>query len=116
MTNPGSSPEPSKNGFRVTLAQGMIGAVTLAGTTAIPLLVQKYIGGMPAPASSPAAIVSPQATPTPTDSAAPVAPAPTPSVTTSPDIQLTPAEASTTQSDDEHPGKGKGKKKGKQDD
>lgn len=116
MTNPGSSPEPSKNGFKVTLAQGVIGAVTLAGTTAIPLLVQKYIGGVPAPASSPAAVTSPQASPTPTDSITPVAPTPTASVTASPDPQLSPVEASTAQPNDDRPGKGKGKKKGKHDD
>ncbi|MGI0488098.1 hypothetical protein ACN4EK_21875 [Pantanalinema rosaneae CENA516] len=53
MTESGSSPEPKKSAWRVTLMQGVIGAVSLAGTTAIPLLVNRYLSPPPTPTSSP---------------------------------------------------------------
>lgn len=101
MTNPGNSPESSKKGFKLTLMQGVIGAVSLAGTTAIPLLVQRTLTPptpTPSPAQSPPAEIKP----------AQVAPA-----TASPqDLSGT-----VTQDDDEdEDSKGKGKKKGKKHD
>jgi hypothetical protein len=62
-TNPGSSPEPPKAGhkLKITLAQGVIGAVSLAGTTAIPILVQRVL--QPAPVVSPSPGSSVQAVP-----------------------------------------------------
>jgi hypothetical protein len=57
--NSGSPSEPPKgHGFKVTLAQGIIGAVSLAGTTAIPLLVNRYLSP-PTESPAPAAQVSP---------------------------------------------------------
>lgn len=98
MTNSGSSPEPSKKGFKVTLMQGVIGAASLAGTTAIPLMVQRLIAP-PTSASSP--------TPVPAQVSSP-----------SPQMQSTLGGSGEIKAsdDDDHPGKGKGKKKHKQDD
>lgn len=97
MTNPGSSPESPKKGFKVTLMQGVIGAASLAGTTAIPLLIQRTL-----------------APPSPTPSPAQTAPAEIKPA------QVLPATASpkdlsdrVTQEDDSN---GKGKKKGKKHD
>ncbi|HEY9861629.1 MAG TPA: hypothetical protein V6D16_19170 [Candidatus Obscuribacterales bacterium] len=57
--NSGSPSEPPKGqGFKVTLAQGIIGAVSLAGTTAIPLVVNRYLAP-PAESPAPAAQVAP---------------------------------------------------------
>jgi hypothetical protein len=101
MTNSGPSPEPSKKGFKVTLVQGVIGAASLAGTTAIPIVVQRLM--TPAtPVSSP--------TPVPTQVSSP-----------SPSIQptlngLEESKFSSHDDEDNHHGKGKGKKKGKKGD
>jgi hypothetical protein len=97
MTNPGNSPESPKKGFKVTLTQGIVGAVSLAATTAIPLLVQRAINP-PTPTPSPA-----QSTPAEIKPAQ-VAPAPA-----SPQDR-----AEMVKPEDEN--KGKGKKKGKKDD
>lgn len=66
MANSGNSPEPPKQGFRITLMQGLIGAVSLAGTTAIPLLVQRVLTPpTPSPTQSiPAQVQPAQVTPT----------------------------------------------------
>ncbi|MBD1864351.1 MULTISPECIES: hypothetical protein [Trichocoleus] len=76
--NSGSPSEPPKGqGFKVTLTQGIIGAVSLAGTTAIPLLVNRYLAPPTAAESpAPAAQVSPapattQASPSAVPAAAP---------------------------------------------
>ncbi|MBW4488999.1 MAG: hypothetical protein KME12_14520 [Trichocoleus desertorum ATA4-8-CV12] len=76
--NSGSPSEPPKSqGFKVTLTQGIIGAVSLASTTAIPLLVNRYLAPpTPAESPAPAAQVSPapattQASPLVTPAAAP---------------------------------------------
>jgi hypothetical protein len=71
-----TSPEPSsdKNSFKSLLIKGVISATALAGTTAIPLLVQRSLQ-----------------TPTPTVTTA----TPTPSPTTSPPTtQVSPPTAS----------------------
>ncbi|MBD1911964.1 MULTISPECIES: hypothetical protein [unclassified Leptolyngbya] len=50
MTEPGNSSESQNTGlkgFKVTLMQGIIGAITLAATTAIPLLVQRALSPQP---------------------------------------------------------------------
>ncbi|MBD2022755.1 hypothetical protein H6F43_21465 [Leptolyngbya sp. FACHB-36] len=95
MTNPGNSPEPPHKGFKITMMQGVIGAVSLAGTTAIPLLVQRALTPpTPTPTQSTPAEIKP----------AQVAPTASPQ---------NPAEITTN--DSEHDGK-KGKKKGKKHD
>ena len=58
MTNPGNSPEPPKKGFKLTLMQGMIGAVSLAGTAAVPILVQRALIP-PSPTQNPPAQINP---------------------------------------------------------
>ncbi|XGW00122.1 MAG: hypothetical protein ACAF41_14445 [Leptolyngbya sp. BL-A-14] len=101
MTNPGPSPEPSRKGLKVTLVQGVIGAASLVGTTAIPIAVQRFMA--PAtPVSSP--------TPIPTQVSSP-----------SPSIQptlngLSEPQFSSPDDEKDHHSKGKGKKKGKKDD
>lgn len=94
MTNSGNSPESPKQGFKLTVMQGVIGAVSLAGTTAIPLLVQR-------------ALNPPTLTPSPTQSV----PA---------QVQSTPVTTGATSSQDlsnsgvpDDEDKGKGKKKGR---
>lgn len=60
MTENTGSPTEAPKGFKVTLAQGIIGAISLAGTTAIPLLVNRYLAPPTAAESpAPAAQVSP---------------------------------------------------------
>jgi hypothetical protein len=59
MTDPENSPESPKTGlkgFKVTLMQGIIGATTLAATTAIPILVQRALS--PQPPVTPAQVLS----------------------------------------------------------
>jgi|GEM_PF-3197201 len=101
MTNSGSSPEPPKRGLKVTLLQGVIGAVSLAGTTAIPLVVQRLLGPAP-PSSSPTPVPSQVSSPSPSVQ---------PSVNESSELPL-----SNPGDSDNHHEKGKGKKKGKKDD
>jgi hypothetical protein len=93
MTNPGNSPESPKKGFKLTLMQGVVGAASLVGTTAIPLIVQRALTP-PTPISSP--IQSPPAE---------IKPAP---ATASPQNP-----SGTVTQDDEDVKEGKGKKKGK---
>lgn len=106
MTNPGTPPgssEKESKGFKVTLIQGVIGAATLAGTTAIPILVQKALNP-----SSP--------TPSPTQSApAQSAPTQVAPATSSPPIQSEAIDSQDQPQLDEtdEPGKGRGKGKGK---
>lgn len=92
-----NSPDPStpKQGFKVTLMQGVIGAVSLVGTTAIPLLVQKALNP-PSPNAAPTA-------------PAEVKPAQVAPASTSPQD----ASGAMVQDDD---GKGRGKKKSKKND
>ncbi|MBD2102253.1 hypothetical protein [Leptolyngbya sp. FACHB-261] len=69
-----ASSEPPK-GFKITIVQGIIGACSLAGTTAIPLLVQRYLPPAPAPVVSPAQMAPTQAQPpAPTQAQSTVAP------------------------------------------
>jgi hypothetical protein len=106
MTNPGNSSESPKKGFKVTLTQGIVGAVSLAATTAIPLLVQRAINPptpTPSPAQSTPAEIKP-AQVTPATAAPQIAPAPVSSQ----------ERSETVKPEDEN--KGKGKKKGKKDD
>lgn len=67
MTNSGNSPEPPKQGFKLTVMQGLIGAISLAGTTAIPLLVQRALNPVTPTQSptqsTPAQVQSTQMTP-----------------------------------------------------
>lgn len=134
MSNPGSSPE--KNDFKSLLAKGMIGAVTLAGTTAIPIVVQQSLQRTSTPTASPSATVPAQVSPTPAAIASPVQTFPSPDVpaqisptpaaltapvqvSPSPDVpQMHPAEATyqviSQDANNDKPGK-KGKKKHKDD-
>lgn len=69
MTEP-SSPKPDNtsadDNLKGLIIKGIVGAVTLAGATGIPLIVQKYLGPStppptaeaPAPATSPAPAVT----------------------------------------------------------
>ncbi len=111
MSNPGSSPE--KNDFKSLLAKGMIGAVTLAGTTAIPIVVQQSLQRTSTPTASPSATVPAQVSPTPAAIASPVQVSPSPEV-----LQMRPAEATYQaigqDENNDKPGK-KGKKKHKDD-
>ena len=108
------SNSPNGQGFKSLVAKGVIGAVTLAGTTAIPLLVQQRLTP-PAPTASPSPSIMPaQVVPSPTVSVTPtqVTPSPTP-------VQLQP-DATTpvlvpVQEDDDSSRKGR-KKKDKGDD
>lgn len=60
MSNPENSPESPKKGLKITLVQGMIGVVSLAGTTAIPILVQRALTPpTPAPAQNTPAEIKP---------------------------------------------------------
>lgn len=91
MTPNGSTPEAPKpesaqshQGLKSLIAKGTIGAVTLAGTTAIPLMVQKYLSSPPPPAPSVQASpvqVSPVASPvTPSVESSVASPLPSPTL------------------------------------
>lgn len=69
MTENTGSPSEASKGFKVTVMQGIIGAVSLAGTTAIPLLVNRYLAP-PTPAESPAPAA--QVSPAPAATTAPL--------------------------------------------
>jgi hypothetical protein len=97
MTGSSSPSEPPKQeqSFKSLIAKGTIGAISLAGATAIPLVVQKYLG--PSPAASP--------TPSPSAQIAPAQMMP---------LQMQPIgdqNQAQDQDSDQTPGK-KGKKKG----
>lgn len=125
MSDSGTSSE--KNDLKSLLVKGMIGAVTLAGTTAIPIVIQQSLQHHPStPTASPTASASPtatvptQASPTPAPvSATPTAVASPVQGSSPPDSpQIHPAAATyQTIGQDEgndKPGK-KGKKKHKDD-
>jgi hypothetical protein len=108
MSNSGSSSE--KNDFKSLLAKGAISAVALAGTTAIPIVVQQSLQHPSTPTASPSATVPAQVSPTPAVvSPAQVAPLPDSS-------QVRPAEviyqSIGQDKNDDKPGE-KGKKKHK---
>jgi hypothetical protein len=63
MANPGSSSEPPNKGLKGTLIKGMIGAVTLAGTTAVPIIVQRALTPPSSPQNPPAEIKPAQMAP-----------------------------------------------------
>ena len=83
MTEPSSQkPDntPADNNLKGLIIKGVVGAISLAGATAIPLIVQKYLAPSappaaeaPAPTTSPAPAISP--------AQAGVAPAPANTVT-----------------------------------
>ncbi len=100
MADSGSSPE--KNDLKSLLVKGMVGAVTLAGTTAIPIIVQQSLQHHPStPTASPTPTVPAQVSPTPAAVASPVQVAP---FSDSP--QIRPAEATyQTIGQDENNGK-----------
>lgn len=112
MSDSGSSPE--KNGFKSLLVKGMVGAVTLASTTAIPIVVQQSLQRQPAtPTASPTATVPAQPSPTP---AAVISPAQISPSANSPELYPTEAtyQMGSQDENDDKPGK-KGKKKHKDD-
>lgn len=53
MTDNSGTPKNEQN-LKALIAKGMIGAVSIAGATAIPLLVQKFLGHVPAANQVPA--------------------------------------------------------------
>lgn len=103
MTSNGSTPEvpkteaPKNNqGLKSWIVKGAVGAVSIAGTTAIPLMVQKYFSTPPAPAVQTSPVqVAPTLPPT--------------------QVQPEPTQSSLMQVelDDEKPGNRKGQKKSK---
>ncbi|MDX2240538.1 MAG: hypothetical protein NW224_07645 [Leptolyngbyaceae cyanobacterium bins.302] len=110
MTQPENSPQPAGKGFKITLMQGVIGAVSLAGTTAIPIVVQRALTP-PSPSPSPDQTSPAQVQPAQVQPAQ-VQPAQVVPATVSPPDS--PA-MDNTDNDDEN-GKGKGKKKNKKHD
>jgi hypothetical protein len=74
------------NELKALIAKGIIGAIALAGTTAIPILVQKALDP-PAPAASPVPITPAQVVPVP--------PTTTPLEATTPPDNTTPPEGTT---------------------
>ena len=73
MTENTGSPSEAPKGFKVTVVQGIIGAISLAGTTAIPLVVNRYLAP-PTPTESPAPAA--QVSPAPTATTSPLVTAP----------------------------------------
>lgn len=56
MTANGSPPEPPTNeGMRGMIVKGVIGAISLAGATAIPIIVKQHLEPTPAVSPSPSA-------------------------------------------------------------
>jgi cytoskeletal protein RodZ len=111
MTNPGSSPEPRKEGFKSLIVKGVAASLALAGTTGIPILVKQSLEKPPEPVASPSIPVVSPSTPA-------AASSPMPSTTSVPDpsnpAQLQPVMEGTvtTPNDPEEPdGKHKPKKK-----
>jgi hypothetical protein len=112
-TDPGSSPEPTNTGskFKLTLIQGVIGAVSLAGTTAIPIVVQRVLSSAPVASPSPTASVEvapAQVQPIASPTVQPIA-SPTVQPIANPTVQ--PEVQGEMKGADEE--KGEGKKKGK---
>ncbi|HEY9737984.1 MAG TPA: hypothetical protein V6D06_16950 [Trichocoleus sp.] len=87
------TPEPQPKSLKNLLFSGIVGATALAGTTAIPILVQQFLG-TPAPNTVPAQTLE--------------APASVTSQTVAPNDL---PQASGDDVDDDTEGKGKGKKK-----
>jgi hypothetical protein len=112
MGDSGSPPE--KNDFKSLLVKGVVGAVTLAGTTAIPIIVQQSLQHHPpTPTASPAATVPAQPSPTPAVIAAPVQVSPPPD---SPQIRPTEVTYPAISQDEINNKPGKKAKKKHQDD
>ena len=111
MSDSGASPE--KNDFKSLLAKGMIGAVTLAGTTAIPIMIQQSLQHPSTPTASPTATVPAQVSTTPAAIVSPAQASPPPD-----SLQIRPTEATYQaigqDETSDKPGK-KGKKKHKDD-
>jgi hypothetical protein len=104
MTENPNSPKDEQN-LKALIVKGAIGAVSIASATAIPLLVQKFLG--PAPTANPVPSMPAQVAP------AQVAP---PQVTPSqvqPGLDDRSNQMSQDNEDEHH---GKGKKKGKKKD
>lgn len=59
---------PGSNELKALIVKGIVGTIALAGTTAIPILVQKALDP-PAPAASPVPITPAQVAPTPPQTA-----------------------------------------------
>lgn len=129
MTNPSTPPESPKSGQKMKglLLQGLIGAASLTGATAIPIMVQRALSPTPAPIAAPTATPTVPATaPSSVPVSSPVAPTavqPSP-MESLPQVQQDAALKDLTpianpeqdlNSEDEDRGKGHGKKKGHKD-
>lgn len=102
--NSSPSPNPSKdeNSLKGLIVKGIVGAVSIAGTAAIPIIVQRQLGQTPSPSPEPSP--SAQVSPAPTQSSPQVQ-----SLTGGSNLQANPG---VEDRDSEKP-KGKGKKKKK---
>ncbi|HEY9627150.1 MAG TPA: hypothetical protein V6C84_07600 [Coleofasciculaceae cyanobacterium] len=98
MSNSGSSPE--KKGFTSLLVKGVVSAVALAGTTAIPIVVQRSLQTPSTPAASPTATV-----PAPSTAASPL-----PAVNQMGVTGTTPQAIDQDEKDEKPRGKGKKKR------
>lgn len=109
MTTDNSEPSSeAPKGFKVTFVQGIIGAISLAGTTAIPLLVTRYLDPQP-PTASPAPAA--QVSPAPAATTAPLVTQPTQTAVPDPMAQMQTNTAAPQEMQMEEGGKGKRGKK-----
>jgi hypothetical protein len=94
-SNSSPSPESPKNGqgLKSLIVKGTIGAISLAGTTAIPLVVQRQLTP-PTPAVSPSPSISVQASPSP--SLLQASPSPSLQVSPSPSLLQVQSDPSTS--------------------
>lgn len=91
-----SDPAPDNNSLKALIIKGLVGGIALAGTTAIPIVVQRSLDTPVSPASSEATVPVTPAQVAPLPEAAPVNPA---------------APVAVDEGDSEDPSDQKGKKK-----
>ncbi len=103
MSNSGTSPE--QNGLKSLLTKGVVSAVALAGTTAIPIIVQRSLQPASTPTASPTATVP--ASPTPAISPQP---SPLPEAAQMQSAEVTHQAVDQNENNDRPRGKGKKKK------
>lgn len=113
MTEQPPSSNQSEPKLKALAAQGLIGAIALAGTTAIPLIVQQVLQRPQTPAATPVALPSA----TPTAEATPVAlPSATPTAEATPvanpveEVQLEDSSSAIELVQEDSKGKGKPKR------
>lgn len=97
-----SDPAPDNNSLKALIIKGLVGGIALAGTTAIPIVVQRSLDTPPvSPASSEATVPVTPAQVAPLPEAAPVNPA----------APVAVDEVAVDEDDSEDPSDQKGKKK-----